>query len=166
MMRLIVTTTLILLFAASANADIWKYADSTGITHFVDSDKPIFTWTDDAGQHYYSNKPESESAVSVELVWVSAGSLPDANSSQMASSGSSQTSDDEFAYAGETAAERESRKQAEAYYCKRATEVYESYANAPRLYKTGADGNKAYLSEEEANQTMAETESRVDELCR
>ena len=51
---------------------------------------------------------------------------------------------------GETAADREQRMQAEAYYCKRATEIYDSYINAPALYKTAADGEKTYLSDEEA----------------
>jgi hypothetical protein len=55
--------------------------------------------------------------------------------------------------------------QAEAYYCKRATEIYDSYVNAPRLYKTGADGEPEYLSDEEATQTIAETKAKVDDLC-
>ena len=54
---------------------------------------------------------------------------------------------------------------AEAYYCRRATEIYDSYVNAPQLYKTSADGEKEYLSDEEAEATLSETKARVDELC-
>ena len=56
-------------------------------------------------------------------------------------------------------------EKAEAYYCKRATEIYDSYVNAPRLYKTGADGDKVFLTDEEAEATLSETKDRVSELC-
>ena len=58
------------------------------------------------------------------------------------------------------------REQAEAYYCKRATEIYESYVNAPRLYKTDDAGERVYLDPEEAAQTIAETRALKDERCR
>ena len=54
---------------------------------------------------------------------------------------------------------------AEAYYCKRAQEIYDSYAKAPRLYKTNSDGERAYLSDKEAAQMISDTKSKVDELC-
>ena len=54
---------------------------------------------------------------------------------------------------------------AEAYYCKRATEIYDSYVNAPRLYKTNDDGEKEYLSKAAAAAEIADTKSKKDELC-
>ena len=38
--------TLILLFGVclSANADVWKWVDAFGKTHFVNTMTPIFTW--------------------------------------------------------------------------------------------------------------------------
>ena len=162
MKRLIVTGLLLCGFALNANADIWKWVDANGKTHFVDTTTPIYTWIDEFGKVHYSDTPDHEDAVSVELVWVSTGSLNE---------GEAGGEDDEsgsggYAYAGETAEERAEREQAEAYYCKRATEIYDSYVNAPTLYKTNEKGEKEYLSKEEMAQTIAETRIKKDEACR
>lgn len=144
-------------WCAVAQADVWKWVDAKGDTHFVDTMKPIFTWVDESGDVHYSDTPDDEDAVSVELVWHSKGTLADLKEDG-GGSGS--------AYPGETAEERAEREKAEAYYCKRATEIYDSYVNAPRLYKTNDKGEKEYLSSDEAARTIAETRARKDELCR
>ena len=157
-----ILTTLLLLtgFCLSANADVWKWVDADGKTHFVDTMKPIYTWVDEFGKAYYSDTPDHEDAVSVELVWHSPGTLADvADSADEPESG-------EFAYPGETAEERAEREKAEAYYCKRATEIYDSYVNAPQLYRTDESGERKYLSKQEAAATIAETKAKRDELCR
>ena len=158
MNRLIATGLLLFGFALSANADVWKWVDAQGKTHFVDTNTPIYTWVDESGDIHYSDKPDHEDAVSVELVWVSSGSLADLDEGED-KSGSG------YAYPGETPDERAEREKAEAYYCKRATEIYESYVNAPRLYKTNDAGEREYLSKEEAARTIAETRAQKDELC-
>ena len=58
------------------------------------------------------------------------------------------------------------RELAEAYYCKRATEIYDSYVNAPRLYKTNEDGEREYLSKEDTARTISETRAQKDKACR
>ena len=148
-------TLLILLLGCSspAIADVWKWVDTDGNTHFVDSDKPIYTWIDEGGKRYYSDTPDHEDAISVELVWHSEGTLADLQSGG-------------YAYPGETAEQRAEREAAEAYYCKRATEIYDSYINAPRLYRTSDGGEREYLSEEEAEPTIAETRAKMEKLCR
>ncbi len=156
--RILLATVLLFGFLQSASADVWRWIDANGITHFVDTMRPIYTWRDDFGKVFFSDKPDHVNAVSVELIWHSRGTV-DAAEGEEGSSGSNEL------YPGETEAEREERMAAEAYYCKRATEIYDSYVNAPRLYKTGDDGDPEYLSEEEAAQTIAETKTRVDELC-
>ena len=72
---------------------------------------------------------------------------------------------DDKAFPGETPEERFERENAEAYYCKRAQEIYESDQNAPRLFRTSDNGGRIYLSDEEAAATLTETKARVDELC-
>ena len=72
---------------------------------------------------------------------------------------------DNEAYPGETPEERKEREQAETYYCERAQQIYDSYLNAPRLYKTSDDGTRVYLSDEESEITLSETKAQVDELC-
>jgi hypothetical protein len=145
-------------FSVAAHADIWMWVDANGKTHFVDTQTAIYTWTDESGRAHYSDTPGHEDAIRVELIWYSPGTLDDLEDSGESGSGG-------YAYPGETAEERHEREQAEAYYCKRATEIYESYLNAPQLYKTSESGEREYLSKEEKARTIAETRARKDELC-
>ena len=145
-----------ILFCGSAAADVWKWVDAEGKTHFVDTTTAIFTWEED-GRIFYSDKPDHEDAIAVQLVWVAKGTLENMENAADSSDGS--------AFANETPGERAERQEAEAYYCKRATEIHDSYENAPRLYRTNDAGEREYLSEEAANATLAETKSKMDDLC-
>ncbi len=150
----------------SAKADVWKWVDALGKTRYVDTMTPIYTWLDDYDKVHYSDRPEHENAVAVVLVWHSKGTLADvdlgyADDSDSGSSASGRSDIDP----NETEEDRIERQKAEAYYCKRATQIYDSYLNAPQLYKTGADGEKVFLSDEEADATLFETKAKVDELC-
>lgn len=160
MTRIILTLVLLIGLNPTAAADVWKWVDAVGNTHFVDTMKPIYTWVDEFGKVHYSDTPDHEDAVSVELVWHSSGSLADV------AGGEEDPESGGYAYPGETAEERAEREKAEAYYCKRATEIYESYVNAPQLYRTSESGEREYLSKEEARATIAETKAKRDELCR
>ncbi|MDH4126366.1 MAG: DUF4124 domain-containing protein [Gammaproteobacteria bacterium] len=142
-----------------ADADVWKWVDALGNTHFVDTMKPIYTWVDDEGKVHYADQPGHEDAVSVQLVWHAKGDL------EKVASAESKSASDGYAYPGETAEQRAERERAEAYYCNRATEIYNSYVNAPQLYKTNENGEREYLSKEEAARTIAETRAKKDELC-
>jgi len=158
MKKLVAVAALTLGLSVAAHADVWKWVDAAGKTHFVDTNTPIYTWVDETGRVHYSDTPGHEDAISVELVWVSSGSLDEVEGDDESGSG--------YAFPGETPEERAEREQAEAYYCKQATEIYDSYVNAPRLYKTNEDGKRVYLSKEEAAKTIAETRAQKDEFCR
>lgn len=160
MKRLLILLVLTIGLALPAYADIWKWVDGNGKTHFVDTTTPIYTWIDETGKRHYSDTPDHEDAVSVQLVWHSPGAL--ANLADDDNDGESGG----YAYPGETAEERAERENAEAYYCKRATEIFESYLNAPRLFRTGESGEREYLSEADAAATIAETKAKMNELCR
>jgi len=146
-------------FAAVAQADVWSWVDANGKTHFVDTMKSIYTWVDETGDVHYSDTPDHEDAVSVELVWVSSGTLDTLQARN-------DESESGYAYPGETPDERAEREKAEAYYCKRATEIYDSYVSAPRLYKTSESGEREYLNKEDAARTIAEMREQKDEHCR
>jgi hypothetical protein len=133
-----------------ADADVWKWVDANGKTYFVDTSMPIYTWVDEFGKAHYSDTPGHEDAVSVELVWHSSGTLDDLNGSKAGGRPAGQLSDDE---------------KAQSEYCQRATEVYESYVNAPQLYRTNENGEREYLSQQEAAATIAETKAKRDQLC-
>ncbi len=148
---------LTLLCAGSASADIWKWVDVDGETHLVDTKVSIYTWVDETGKAYYSDTPDHEDAVAIQLVWVSKGSL------ESITAAIAKKSDDGIP--GETEDQRVAREGAEAYYCKRATEIYESYKNAPRLYKTNDAGEREFLSDADAKVTLGETKTKMDDLC-
>ena len=156
--NLLIVCSLAIVLPQAALADIWKWVDADGKTHFVDSKRPIYTWVDENGKSHYADSPDHEDAVSVELVWHSAGDLEE-------SATASTSSDGGYAYPGETAEDRAERERAEEYYCKRATEIYESYLNAPQLYETDENGERQYLSKADAARTIAETRKKKDELC-
>jgi hypothetical protein len=118
---------------------------------------------DESGKAHYADTPGHEDAVSVELVWHSTGTLDNIENTSDAA-GNSESGG--YAYPGETAEERAEREKAEAYYCKRANEIYESYVNAPQLYRTNDAGEREYLSKKDAAATIAETKAKRDELCR
>ena len=73
MNRLIILFALMLGITANAYADIWKWVDANGDVHFVNTNKPVYTWTDETGRVFFADKPGHESAVSVDLVWHSTG---------------------------------------------------------------------------------------------
>lgn len=149
---------LILGFVPAAQADVWKWVDALGNTHFVDTMRPIYTWVDD-GKVHFADHPDHEGAVSVQLVWHSKGTLDENDVAAQAPA-------DEAAFPGETDEQRAERERAEAYYCTRATEVYESYLSAPQLYRTNAAGEREILSEAEAAKTIAETRAKKEQLCK
>jgi opacity protein-like surface antigen len=157
MKKFLIACLLVTILSTSVNADVWRWVDAEGRTHFVDTDTAIYTWTDEFGKHHYSDTPDHEDAVSVVLFWHAPGSVEDL--------GKDSETEDGYAYPGETNEDRAKREAAEAYYCKRATEIYESYINAPQLYRTSEDGEREYLSKKDAAKAIAETRARKDELC-
>ena len=162
MKKLLALSMLIFGIAGSAHADIWKWTDAHGKIHFVNTLKPIYTWLDETGRVWYSDTPDHEDAVSVELVWHSPGDDAEAAADEAEAEAAPH---EKWAYVGETPEERLERENAEKYYCKRAQDIYDSYLKAPRLYRTNDAGVREYLSDEDAEKTLADTKARVDELC-
>ena len=79
MKRLLILLALTIGLALPAYADIWKWVDANGKTHFVDTKTSIYTWVGEDGKVHYADTPDHEDAVSVELVWHSPGTLADAD---------------------------------------------------------------------------------------
>ena len=145
----------------TASADVWKWIDVYGDVHYVSTMTTIYTWLDDEGKVHYSDKPEHADAVSVELVWVSQGDFQ----AEAGADGEGAKTPEKIVDPNETEFDRLERQAAEAYYCKRAKQIYDSYVGAPHLYKTNAQGEKEYLTDEEAAATLADTEAKVAQLC-
>jgi len=161
MSRIITVAALLLSICVNANADIWLWTDAHGEVHMVNSSKPIYTWLDESGRVHYSDTPDHEDAVSVELVWHSTETTVEPAGNQTATAASATRG----AFPGETEGERVAREQAEDYYCKRAQNIYDSYVNAPRLYETDSDGERSYLDDQQTAAKLEETKSAVTQLC-
>ena len=161
MKKLITICVLFLSLTQTANADIWKWVDALGKTHFVSTMRQSAGSSAHPTKVHYADHPDHADAISADLVWHSVGSLEKTDGSASASA----SKEDGYAYPGETAEQRAERKRAEEYYCMRATEIYDSYMNAPQLYKTNEDGEREYLSKADVAQTLAETRAKKDELC-
>ncbi len=162
-MKHLLAAAMLLLFAASAEADIWKWVDANGDVHFVDTNTPIFTWTDEQGRVFYSDTPDHEAAVSVELIWVSGDSLEEPEPETFANEPTPITGGRLFTEESvdETAAQLQAREE----FCDRATQAYDAYVNAPRLYKTTDSGRRIYLTAREAKSLIAETRAKRDAAC-
>ena len=50
-----------------ARADVWTWLDADGNTHFVNTNRPIYTWIDDAGINRSSGR-QSVTAVKAKCV--------------------------------------------------------------------------------------------------
>lgn len=148
----------------SAVADIWKWIDADGKTHFVSTQTAIYTWVE-SEKVFYSDTPDHEDAVLVQLIWHSKGTMEDTQST-LANMESAAESSDGYAFPDETPEERAAREAVEAHHCKRVTEIYKSYENAPRLYRTNAAGEREYLSTKDAKATMDETKKKMDDACK
>lgn len=139
----------------AAVADVWKWVDAFGETHYVESLRPIFTWVDD-GKVFYSDTPDHEDAIAVQLVWHSTGTLDDIEKGEGTENGG----------LVETEKQRAERLEAEKRYCQRVTEIHDSYVNAPRMYKANDDGEREYLSEREQRQAIREIAAVMKEACK
>lgn len=150
---ILMSTLLIALYCGSASADVWKWMDANGDAHYVETSTSIFTWVE-GGKVFYADSPGHEDAIAVQLIWVSKGSIADVSGDA-----------EEYASPGETDEDRMAREASQAKACERATEIYASYKNAPRLYRTNDAGKREYLSSRDERATMAETKAKVRQLC-
>ena len=159
MKRHVLTAASAILFltAGTASGDVWKWVDPLGTTHFVETARPMFTWLDDSGKVAFSDTPDHEDAIAVQLVWHSSGSVAD-----MAAGDGADVDSDE----PETEIEREAREAAEQKYCQRVAEIHDSYTNAPRLYRTNEDGEREYLNKREVRKTIREIAAIRKSACK
>lgn len=162
-MRNLLTTSLLVVvfafgFGTTADADVWKWVDANGKTHFVDTMTPIYTWIDEFDKVHYGDTPDHEDAVAVQLVWVSSESL-------LAQNDAAKSVLDDEANSDETDEQRAARTADDSYYCERATEALDAYLNAPQLYRTNEGGEREILSEADMAATIAETKKKKAEYC-
>lgn len=128
--------------SVTANADIWK-------------------WVDEQGNVHYGDMAARADAVNAERISYAPGNRTVSRSGHSPAA----TSRGNDNMPGETPDDAQEGADAKAYYCKQATDIYESYMDAPRLYRTGADGEREYLSDEETAAALAEARASMAEWC-
>lgn len=143
------------LLVSPAYADVWRWVDASGQTHYVDSNQAIYTWTDDSGKAHYSDKPDHEDAIRVQLFWHSKGTLAERQPDRPADAGADTA-------AGETVDQRES---VVAHNCKRANEILAAYENAPKLYRTDDNGKRNILTDAEYEAELEDARVKTRQLC-
>ncbi len=139
-----------LLFSSVASADMWKWVDANGQSHYVDSNRPIYTWTDSTGRVHYGDTPGHANAVLVELVRISSGP------SRSAASASSPSFGDVPAPSRDTVV---------AQNCTRANQILAMYRNSQQLYRTNAAGERETLSDAERQAMIVEAQEKTSYLC-
>lgn len=145
----------LLLLASSSIADVWKWVDPLGNTRYVETLRPVFTWVVD-GKVYFSDLPDHEDAIAVQLVWHSRGKVADLDEN-----GRSSVADEP-----ETPEEAAARLEAEKKYCKRITEIHDSYVNAPRMYRVNEQKEREYLSDKEMRKAIQEISAVRKAACK
>lgn len=146
----------VLLFPwTGVQADVWKWVDAFGETRYVDTARPIFTWVEEE-RVYFSDTPDHEDAIAVQLVWHSRGNLADLGDDPEAEGdGSTESPED-----------RAARLEAQREYCQRVTEIHDSYVNAPRMYRTNDKGDREYLSDREVRKAIREIAAAKKDACK
>ena len=139
-----ISAIVVLVFGLSltANADIWK-------------------WVDEQGNVHYGDTPASVNAAKAERV----SHTPRDRSTSTSGGARKNASNGSDIDRQEASDQIREGDDAQAYYCERAKNIYESYVAAPRLYRTRDDGEREYLSDEEMAATLAEAEASVAEWC-
>ncbi len=149
-------------FCVTASADVWRWVDLNGNTHFVNTTRPIYSWRDPDGKVHFSDQPEHSDAVSVELTWHSAGTLRQHDTTNVGSEGPGNS---QPSLQGETYAERRERKKEEQARCDQAADSYDFFVHAKRLFVTNEDGEKEYLSADAAAAQLAKMKGSFEKYC-
>lgn len=142
-------TALILIGAcAAAQADVYRWVDEHGVAHYSDQ------WV-----------PGSEVVRTGTPRPPGAGASTTARSSQSKSlAPSSAASQDTAANANLTAAQKDVAAQ-RAAQCQQATTAYNKAITARLIYKDGADGQRSYMSDAEADKYRADARQAVQDYC-
>lgn len=128
----------------------------------------VFRWVDENGEVHYSDVPENDDAVMVLIT--SNPTDPDAIAAQRENAVAVEIEREKRAQQEQTAKAEQKQEQKQdndvrAQNCQKAKDIYDSYYNAPRLYKPTEDGGREYLSGPEMDQLRAKANADVEKWC-
>jgi len=139
-----------------------------GLGFSVSVSAAVWMWTDDEGKVHYSDYPEVDNAVLVEIESAPTDRAAVAETRKKAVALERERQKGESLLrkekADDSAQQKEDRQLAKAN-CEKAKTIYDSYYSAPRLYKPTADGGREYLSSEQTDALRAKAQASIDEWC-
>lgn len=128
----------------------------------------VFTWIDENGETHYSDVPEVEGAVRIDIEskptnrQAIAAERQQAITSEMDRRQQAQANQE---LATENQQFNKEDKELAARNCQTARETYDVYYNAPRLYKPTEDGGREYLSGPEMDAARAKAQADINQWC-
>ena len=139
-----------------------------GLSVSIGANAAVWMWTDAGGEVHYSDFPEVADAVLVEIESspTDRAAVADRRRQTIALERERQKGDRlrRESDAEDGAQQKQDREMAEKN-CERSKEIYDTYYNAPRLYKPTADGGREFLSSEETDALRAKAKASIDEWC-
>lgn len=139
-----------------------------GMSMAFSASAAVFTWTDDNGEVHYSDVPEVDGAVLVEIESNATDRQAVAaqrNAAVATELERQKRTQQEREVAAEQAGVDQDNRAIAQRNCQRAREAYDSYYAAPRLYKPTDDGGREYLSGAEMDELRAKAQADVNEWC-
>jgi len=149
MLRTLTVTTLLLAAGwglAHADSDIYRWKDSQGIYHYSDQWVPGSELIKSARQHSSATEPEAPHT---------APEPADSPGTAPAETPSAET----------TQAVRQDLAKTREKQCKDARDTYQKAIQARRIFKTGKNGEREYISDTEADAYRAQVRTAMDEVC-
>jgi hypothetical protein len=139
---------LLLLASAAAKADVYRWVDSSGRVHYSDRWVP-------GSELVKITRPAASPTATATRLEGERGRLR----------ASDQRIQEQQAQVATTNAVRQDVAAKRAEQCKAAREHYEKTVTYRRLYKTGANGEREYLSDPEADKLRVEARTEMDAVC-
>jgi Domain of unknown function (DUF4124) len=155
--KLVIALALAGLASVAAAATVYKWMDAEGQVHYTD--RPPRAGDAKIIAVYEEGSPEDEGAEST----ATAG-----DESPPADATASAAQDEEQAAASQAQvnAVNADVAKARAENCKKATERYNSYVTSQRLFRTGPDGQRQYLTDAELSLARVSAKKDMDLFCR
>jgi hypothetical protein len=161
MRRVAVATLLMSLATTAAQADVYRSVDAQGQVHYTDTPTPgaelVHVQRGGGGIAF-----SSTAAAAAKSSSAATASSTAAKANSSASAGPPQ---DPLAKQAAEKAVQQDVEQTRADQCTKAKSDYEAAIAARRIYKAGVDGERQYLTDEEAEQQRVNLHQAMDTAC-
>jgi Domain of unknown function (DUF4124) len=160
MRRVAAATLLMSLAITAAQADVYRSVDAQGQVHYSDTPTPgaelVHVQRGGGGIAFNSTTAAAKSSGAA-----TASSTP----AKASTSGNAGPPQDPLAKQAAEKAVQQDVEQTRADQCTKAKSDYEAAVAARRIYKAGTDGERQYLTDEEAEQQRVNLHQAMDTAC-